>query len=187
MATPGQTLLFQYGSNMDEAVLRSKIEKYLPDFAPAGTKPDLALLGRARLPGWRFMLDLFSTGGRHLAANVVESGDGSEVWGALYELSRELVQRTDGERSVLDRIEGHRTSRAPENYYPLRLAVEFDDSSAEAWTYVGRDDARERCAREHGGARVSTSYAESILRGARALAVPSHYVEQLQEILEQRG
>src|SRR5436189_4455555 len=34
---PGQTLLFQYGSNMAEATLRSKIERYLHEFAPAGT------------------------------------------------------------------------------------------------------------------------------------------------------
>jgi cation transport regulator ChaC len=186
-AAPGKTLLFQYGSNMAETVLRSKIERHVAEFAPAGTPAHLRLLGLARLDGWRFTLGLFGAQGGHRVADIVESSDGGGVWGALYKLPVELVRRSDGERSVLDRIEGHRTSQDPENYVPLRVAVHLGDAQAEAWTYVGRHDARERCARDHGDAHVSEMYADSIISGARALAVPASYLEELQEILAEHS
>jgi len=178
-----QALLFQYGSNMSERVLYSKIQRHLAQYAPAGTTPDLALLGAARLPGYRFAVDLFSSTGGHRVADIVESSDADEVWGALYSLPVELVRRSDGERSVLDRIEGHRTSRDPENYAPRRLTVELAGDRLDAWTYVGIDDARARCARQHRNADVSADYRQSIIEGATALAVPADYLVVLTTIL----
>jgi hypothetical protein len=116
-------------------------------------------------------------------ADIIEGHAGDEVWGALYELPVELVRRTDGARSVLDRIEGHRTSRDPENYVPLEIDVDVGAAWARAWTYVGRDDARERCLREHRDAGVTCAYADSILTGARAIAVPASYLVHIEATL----
>jgi hypothetical protein len=176
-------LLFQYGSNMAEATLQAKVEQYAPEFAPAGTPAELTLRGCARLQGWCFSLGLYSFGNGCRVADIMEATDIDEVWGALYELPSELVQRADGKRSVLDRIEGHRTTRDPENYVPRAVSVEFDGTSAMAWTYVGLDEARDRCSRDHHEARVTVAYADSILRGAIAVAIPTAHVERLRAIL----
>lgn len=141
----------------------------------------LTLLGRARLPGWRLAFDLFSVGGETLAADILPS-EGSEVWGALYELPLELVCRSDGARSVLDRIEGHRATSNPENYVPVRVTVEHGEDPLEAWTYVGCNEARERCAREHADARLTPEYVKSILDGACALRLPAVYCKQLKTL-----
>jgi hypothetical protein len=168
---------------MAEAVLRSKIEKFVVQFAPVGTPVYVKLLGPARLFGWRFSLDLFSAGLAHRVADIIPAGDGSEVWGALYELPVELVKRSDGGRSVLDRIEGHRTSSDPENYEPMRLTVDVAGRPSDAWTYVGREDARARCLRDHSDARVSATYCKAIIDGASALVVPPAYLEELKATL----
>src|SRR5215211_2332301 len=57
--------------------------------------------------------------------------------GALYEIATALVTRCDGERSVVDRLEGHRTTRDPENYAKICVTVDLYGESATAWTYVG--------------------------------------------------
>lgn len=177
------TFLFQYGSNMAEQTLRSKIEQHRGEFAPTGTPTKLTLHGCARLRGWRFSLDLYSFGHGCRVADITETTDSDEVWGALYELPTELVQRRDGKRSVLDRIEGHNTTRDPENYAPVKVTVDFDGAAAEAWTYVGLEAARERCARDHHDARVTATYADSILGGAKTLAMPTANIEQLRATL----
>lgn len=173
------TLLFQYGSNMAEDELRSKITKHVAQFAPPGVGADLTLRGAARLEGWSFDFGLFSAGRKHRVADIGHVGGDSEVWGALYELPTELVQRSDGERSVLDRVEGHRTDRHPEDYRPARVEVELGIQSFEAWTYIGREDARERCRLEHADAPPSEEYVRAILEGAAALGLPEAYIREL--------
>jgi hypothetical protein len=183
VAAVERTLLFQYGSNMTADRLRSGLEKHAPRFAPAGTPLELELLGPARLGGWMFAVDLFGAGGQHRVADIVPGNDVSEVWGALYELPLELVRRSDGRRSVLDRIEGHRTELHPENNLPLQVTVEFDCEQVDAWTFVGRTDARERCARGYPEATVSPSYLQAIVDGARTIGVPDAYVRELETTL----
>jgi hypothetical protein len=180
----GTTHLFQYGSNMSERVLRSKIEMHFARFAPVGTPLNLELLGPARLGGWRFVFGLYSATSGCRVADIVEGDGGAEVWGALYELPVQLVRRSDGARSVLDRIEGHRTSSDPENYEPVRPTVEFRDRLVEAWTYVGLPEARQRCRRDHSDTSTSAAYGRAILDGAADLPVPSGYFTQLREAVE---
>ena len=168
---------------MAETTLRSKIEQHFDTFAPAGTPAELTLRGCARLPGWRFTLGLYSVGNDCRVADIIETSGRDEVWGAVYELPVELVRRSDGKRSVLDRIEGHRTTRDPENYVPVMVMLDLDSAIAEAWTYVGLDEARDRCARDHHDARVTPTYADSILGGAESLAMPRAHVEQLRAML----
>jgi gamma-glutamylcyclotransferase (GGCT)/AIG2-like uncharacterized protein YtfP len=180
------TLLFQYGSNMSSQVLQGKIEQHLREFAPAGTEAAIRLIGPAKLKGWRVVFDLFSSRGKHRVIDIVEGHDAAaEVWGALYELSIELVCRTDKKRSVLDRIEGYRTSQDPANYEPRRVTVEVGDRKLQAWTYVGSDAARERIVREHPDAPMSADYTTAITDGAAALGLPAHYRKMLQRLCDE--
>jgi AIG2-like family len=178
-----RALLFQYGSNMSEQRLRAKIREH-QSYAPAGAELGVRLLGCARLTGWRFVLDLYSARQDCLVADIVEGEDGDETWGALYELDRKLLVRMDGRRSVLDRIEGHRTERDPENYRPTTVTVELGGDSREAHTYVGGVDARRRCSADHPGAKTRPDYLRAILNGAEAVGLPATYVRALATTIE---
>lgn len=179
-ATPGhRALLFQYGSNMSEHRLAARIRKY-QRFAPAGVRRDIRLLGRARLSGWRFVFDLYSAQQECLVCDIVKGEDGEEVWGALYELDRELLVRSDGRRSVLDRIEGHRAEVDPENYRPITVTVELEGELREAHTYVGGEDARLRCRRDHPEARPGPDNLRAILGGAQSIGLPRTYIATIE-------
>lgn len=178
-----RALLFQYGSNMSEQRLRAKIREH-QSYAPAGAGLDVRLLGCARLKGWRFVLDLYSARQACLVGDIVEGEDRDEVWGALYELDRQLLVRSDGRRSVLDRIEGHRTEVDPENYRLITVTVELAGDPREAHTYVGDDDARGRCSSYHPDAKPRPDYLRAILDGADALGLPARYVRALATTLE---
>jgi gamma-glutamylcyclotransferase (GGCT)/AIG2-like uncharacterized protein YtfP len=178
-----RTLLLQYGSNMSEERLAAKILQHRR-YAPFGVDLDVRLLGCARLGGWRFVLDLYSARQSCLVGDIVEGQHGDEVWGALYELDRELLVRSDGRRSVLDRIEGHRTEVDPENYRPITVTVELDGEPREAYTYVGDDAARRRCSSDHPDAKPRPDYLRAILDGAEALGLPVTYVRALAATLE---
>lgn len=187
--------LFQYGSNMhgERFVQRIKDNK---DHAPAGTPPDATLLGRARLAGWRLQANLWSAtlerrkrrdpslgdAGACRVVNIVRE-EGAEVWGALYEISSDLVTRCDGERSVVDLLEGHRTTRDPENYAKICVTVDLDGEPRTAWTYIGLREAIERCERCHPRTGCDPSYAETVLVGAEAIGVPDEYLEMLRTAL----
>src|ERR671937_185854 len=147
---------------MFEDRLAAKIRAH-QSYAPEGTELDVRLLGCARLKGWRFVLDLYSARQECLVGAIVEGEVSDEVWGALYELDRQLLCRSDGNRSVLDRIEGHRTERDPENYRPITVMVELDGDSREAHTYVGVEEARQRCRLDHPDAKPRPDYLRAIL------------------------
>jgi gamma-glutamylcyclotransferase (GGCT)/AIG2-like uncharacterized protein YtfP len=176
------TLLFQYGSNMASDRLLGRVREFAPQFATQRVLIELKPLGAAELRDWRFVADLYSAGGGCRVADIVES-PGATVWGALYELPRELVRRSDGERSVLDRIEGHRTERHPENYQPLQVTVDVQGVKHLAWTYVGYSDARRRCDVEHSDATISDEYRGFVLAGAADVGLPSAYVAELVAVL----
>jgi hypothetical protein len=112
--TRPQLLLFEYGSNMSQTRLEAQIERYRPH-APAGATLALTRLGAARLFGYRFTLGLWSARQQCLVSDIVEEQAG-DVCGVLYRLDRELVLRSDGARSLFDRIEGYRTERDLQNY-----------------------------------------------------------------------
>jgi hypothetical protein len=178
-----RALLFQYGSNMSEQRLTAKIRTH-QSYAPVGADLDVRLLGCARLKGWRFVLDLYSARQSCLVGDIIEGEDDDEVWGALYELDRQLLVRSDGRRSVLDRIEGHRTEMDPENYRPITVTVELDGDPREAHTYVGGEGARLRCRLEHPDAKPRPDYLGAILNGAQAVGLPASYVRALARTIE---
>jgi hypothetical protein len=174
--------LFQYGSNMDRKRFVERIKGVYNRYAPAGTSVEATLLGAARLPGWRLRANLWSAGRGCRVVNVVEE-PGAEVWGALYELPAALVNPPDGTRSVVDRLEGHRTERDAENYEKVEINVELDGEPTSAWTYIGLRDAVARCAREHPATSCDQEYTDTVLAGAEAIGVPAAYLWQLRETL----
>jgi hypothetical protein len=171
----GDVTLFQYGSNMSADRLLVSVDTHSPRYAPAGTPSKIHSLGRARLRGWRFIPDLYSRRQGSLVADIRKGSNEDQVWGVLYKLHRNLVDRTDGTRSVLDRIEGHRPERDPENYRPCIVGVELDDALVSAVTYVGTEEARRRCRENHADAQVKLGYAAAVLDGAASVSLPSDY------------
>ena len=177
------TYLFQYGSNMSPDRLRTKIYEFSGEFALPGTSLDLELIGTARLPRWRFVVDLISARQQSLVVNAIPGEEADEVWGVLYKLSKELIIRSDGERSVLDRIEGHRTERDPENYEPREVEVHINGKQEIAITYAGSDEARVRCKPKLSQARVKPDYARAVLDGAKEAELPQEYISRIAQAL----
>jgi hypothetical protein len=173
-----QTHLFQYGSNMNKDRLAAQIRRFARVYAPPGVRPEVSFLGAAELRGWRFAVDLYSAGNGCRVSNIVRQ-EAASVWGALSLVSVGLVRRSDRERSVLDRIEGHRTRTNPENYEPIEIAVQVDETERVAWTYVGLDEARERCASGFADAPVSDDHRRVVLDGAAAVGLPATYIAGL--------
>lgn len=160
--------------------LKSRVRRY----APAKTQEDIRCLGRARLPGWHFTLDLFAARQGCLVADICEGSPEDEVWGVVYKLDREFVVRSDGKRSVLDRIEGHRPERDPENYRLCTTRVELGKALVSAFTYIGTDDARRRCRENHPDAQIKGEYKEAVLAGAAIADLPPDYQTFLREALD---
>jgi hypothetical protein len=171
--------LFQYGSNMHHGHFIERIEKHYDKHAPPGTPIEVKCLGPAMLDGWRLQANLWGTDRECRVVNIVkESG---EVWGALYELAADLVTRSDGERSLVDRLEGHRTTVAPENYAKICVTVDLRGEPRTAWTYIGLREAINRCEREHPGTTCDPSYADAVIAGAESIEVPDSYLAVLRE------
>lgn len=191
--------LFQYGSNMYRERFIQRI-KDNDGHAPAGTLLDAKLLGRARLDGWRLESNLWSATlerrkrgnpslGDARACRVLKIArvEGAEIWGALYEIAADLVTRCDGDRSVVDLLEGHRTTKDPENYAKICVTVDLHGKPRTAWTYIGLREAIERCERCHPGTGCDPSYADTVLAGARSIGVPDNNLEVLRKALGQSG
>lgn len=192
--------LFQYGSNMARERFIERIEQEYDRHAPPGTPVVATLLGPARLDGWRVRANLWSATQERKkqretpsmamnqacrVANIVRD-DGAEVWGALYEIATALVTRCDGERSVVDRLEGHRTTRDPENYAKICVTVDLYGEPTTAWTYIGLREAIDRCEQEHPGTVCDPGYVDTVIAGARSIDVPGEYMKLLSEALGRR-
>ena len=174
--------LFQYGSNMSYDCFFERIRREYDEDAPLGT---LILLGPASLSDWELQLNLWSATRGCRVLNMVEE-KGSEVWGALYEIASDLVTRCDGKRSVVDRLEGHRTRRHPENYAKICVTVvDVQGEAKTAWTYIGLREAADRCERDHPGTTCDSDYADVVVAGARSTGVPDEYLLALQAKLGQ--
>ena len=172
-------LLFQYGSNMKQRRLEEKINSQVNRYAPSDVLATIEMVGRAAVRGWQFRLGGHNSAGK-VVCDMVEAPYESTVWGALYQLDRQLVLRSDGNRSVLDRIEGHRRDNAsPDTYRPTCVEVEWDGSGAHAWTYVCSPTAR-RCPPEcpH---TATEGYINAVLVGAVEIGLPEDYQDCLRE------
>jgi hypothetical protein len=182
LSTPGRknVALFQYGRNARKPTQsRDRQERQRPARGESRNRA----IGRARLPGWRFELDLFSSDNKSLVTDIVEAND-NNVWGGLYELDLELIRRSDRGRSVLDRIEGRGTESGRDNYDLRGVEVELSGTLVAAYTYVGLEEARRRCRQDHRDAKVTCAYASYVLEGARDFRLPDVYIRMLEATLK---
>lgn len=171
--------LFQYGSNMKFDRFVERVQKNANKFGAAGKVSTISQPVMARLGGWRLELRGHNSHNQ-LVCDIVEAPDGSEVWGALYEVDQELVVRSDGCRSVLDFLEGHKRPDDPDTYHRIRVQVVRDGAPCQAWTYVCTAHARRPCL---GCAhRAELEYAAAVQDGAAELDLPGPYQELLKEV-----
>ncbi len=175
--------LFQYGSNMARERFIQRIEAEYEAHAPHGTPILVTLLGPARLEDWRLRPNLWSATRGCRVVNIVEK-NGAEVWGALYEIAAALVTRCDGKRSVVDRLEGHRTTRDPENYAKICVTVNVGGEPSTAWTYIGLREAIDRCEQEHPTTACDSDYIGTVIAGAESIGVPDRYLTALRDALD---
>ncbi|MCM8748505.1 gamma-glutamylcyclotransferase [Thermomicrobiaceae bacterium CFH 74404] len=132
---------FAYGSNMDEKQM---------DFRC----PNAELVGRARLPGWKFRINTRGV------ATVVPDEE-STVHGVLW-----IIGESDEE--TLDYYEG-----VSSGFYVKRTETVYreDGDAVEALLYVASDD---------GPGSPRPGYLERIVAAARRHGLPRHYIEELQ-------
>lgn len=132
---------FAYGSNMDEEQM---------DFRC----PNAELVGRARLPGWKFRINIRGV------ATVVPDDEGT-VHGVLW-----VIDESD--EASLDYYEG-----VDAGYYVKRTETVYreDGEAVDALLYEATDD-------EPGSPRLG--YLERIVAAARRHGLPPQYIEEMQ-------
>jgi len=151
-------LYFGYGSNLDEERLHIHC-------------PSARLVGIARLADHRLAFSIESKNTWHGGVADVRPAPGSEVWGALWLIDEEHSES-------LDRQEG--LFRDPPAYQRLRLQVE---------TLAGdlvTCRSYQVAAPHLDGYLPSPAYLDTMLRGARGIALPQHYIATL-EAIEHNG
>ncbi len=108
-----KNLYFAYGSNLDEKQMEERC-------------PDSKLLGMAVLKNYRLDFTIYSPSRKYGCADVVRD-EGKEVWGLLYDLSEEDLQK-------LDKFEGD-----PNFYRRIQVDVMNEmDESFKVYTYEER-------------------------------------------------
>jgi gamma-glutamylcyclotransferase (GGCT)/AIG2-like uncharacterized protein YtfP len=138
-------LLFGYGTNMASAEMS--------DWCPAAR-----FLGPARLDGHRLELRRRSVRWRGGAADIVPAPD--SVWGALYEVPEEALERLDGKEG-----EGFAYRRRV-----VEVLLDGQPRDALAYEVIDKEPVEVPC---------TVEYAELLLEGARERGLPDAYVEAL--------
>jgi gamma-glutamylcyclotransferase len=139
--------VFAFGSNMCSGRFRAY-----------GVSPEGA--GRpAALPDHHLLFNKKSTADKSGKANVA-AHVGSDVWGVLYVIS-------DDDLDKLDKGEG--------GYRRVRLSVRLTDNThADAWVYVARKPSNDPSLRPY------TWYKRFLVEGAREHALPHEYILDLE-------
>lgn len=121
--------------------------------------PKHRLIGAGRLIGRQLAFTRFSQKWGAGVADIVET-ENSSVWGALYEISASDLESLDvkeGNGSYYQRIE---------------CDVLLDNQSYHAFTYVVINKALD-------GIPTSVAYRDTMLTGARELALPEDYIQYI--------
>lgn len=134
------TLHFAYGSNMSRALMRRRC-------------PTARELGRARLPGWRFVVT------RDGYASI-EPAPGAVVEGVLWRLGPRDLAALNAYESIDSGL-----------YRRVRLPVVFAGRRVPALVYRARERRR---------GRPKPGYQESIIAAARDWNLPRDYVRALE-------
>ncbi len=147
-------LYFGFGSNLEAARLQIHC-------------PSARFVSIARLANHRLAFSIESKNSWHGGVGDVRPEVGSEVWGALWLIDEEHSE-------PLDRQEG--LFRDPPAYGRIRVEVETaagDIVSCRSYQVVDPDPD---------GYPPSPAYRDTMLRGAREIALPEHYIATLQAI-----
>lgn len=149
-------LYFAFGSNLDIARLRIHC-------------PSARLVLPARLADHRLAFSIESKRNWHGGVADVVSSPGDEVWGALWAID-------GGDSHELDVQEG--LFRDPPAYRRYELTVETtagDAVTCRSYQVADPDPT---------GFDPSPAYKATLLRGARAVGLPPHYVAAIEAIVE---
>lgn len=147
-------LYFAFGSNLDEARLHIHC-------------PSAQFVSVARLAGHRLAFTIESHNTWHGGVADIVAAPGLEVWGALWVIGGEDARSLDEQEGVF---------RDPPAYRRYRVTVETpagDSASCRSYRVVTPNLE---------GIPPSPAYKAVILRGARAIGLPSPYVEALAAI-----
>lgn len=154
-------LYFAYGSNLSLEQMRDRVES------------EPKVVGEAYLVNHRLGFTIYSSktwkGG---VADIVPEA-GSKVWGAIYELREEQLEK-------IDHYEGYKKGRAPvENFYN-RTEVEVVDKKGvkqTCLTYQAKVEDEKR--RKYLYHRPSEKYYEVIRKGGEDHGLPQEFYEHL--------
>ncbi len=155
-------LVFQYGSNASSGRINS-------DDRLKGDASFIDVVFTAK--DFEFEFPVWSKSNQCAAASIF-SGNGREIWGALYEIPDYLIRRKPpGNRKSLDAIEGE-----GRNYIRQNIAVKYRSSvpvKEDVITYIAK--SRET------GLRTSFEYITHIIYGLREIQAPQEYIEYIKE------
>ncbi len=141
--------VFAFGSNMCSGRFR--------DYGVSPEGPGRA----AVLPGYRLQFNKKSTEDKSGKANVAPL-EGSDVWGVLYSIS-------DNDLNKLDEGEG--------GYRRVRMRVRLTgNTNADAWVYVAQKPSNDVRLRPY------TWYKRFLVEGAREHSLPAEYIATLENI-----
>lgn len=136
---------FAFGSNLKQSRLEERVGKVIA-------------LGRAELPGWDRAMNHLG-GDDTYKANIVPRSDRS-VWGALYELTEEQIDKLDPYEP---------------GYRRIRVEPVLDDGRRlVAYTYVSHTLSA--------AGPASTEYRQYMINGAREHGLPEEIVTQLESV-----
>lgn len=135
---------FAYGSNLDQQQMKERCSK-------------ARFIKRVYLENYEFVYDGYSVYRKWAVANIVAK-EGAIVWGALYEITEEDLEK-------LNKHEGY-----PASYKREKLIVKDDEGKEyKAWVYL-------RSPQEKG--KSSEEYRNIIIKGARRIGLPENYIDE---------
>ena len=150
-------LNFAYGSNLDKVQIIKRCES-------------AKFISIASLKGYQIAFTRKSKIGEYAVADVVKKKD-YEVWGVIYEISRD-------DCNDLDICEGYKPDREKEkNCYNRKIMEVFEkgdpNKPRKVWIYVA--------VKEENPGLPSKEYLGHILRGAKHFDLPLDYIQKLEQ------
>jgi len=154
-------LYFAYGSNLSLEQMKRRI----------GSKPKL--VGKAYLENHRLGFTIYSKktwkGG---VADIVPEV-GSRVWGAIYELNEEQLEK-------IDHYEGYKKDRAPKENFYNRMEVDvFDEKGAKIRCLTYQAEVGDEKMRKYLYHRPSDEYYDVIRKGGVEHSLPQEFFDHL--------
>ncbi len=150
----GPFLYFAFGSNLDAARLHIHC-------------PSARLVSAARLPDYRLAFSLESKRNWMGGVADIRPHDGDEVWGALWVIDADESHELDAQEGLF---------RDPPAY--RRVAVEVTTPAGD----VVRCRSYQVVTPDEQGFLPSPAYQKTLLRGARSLELPEHYIARLEAL-----